>query len=319
MFRPVDALLSRLRESGARILWLLHVNADPDCVGSAFALREAFGGTVAQTQGMNRAGERLAKQLSFSPEPIAHPQNFSLHVAVDAGSRSSLGPLADLPVCLVDHHRYGDLHDAAPVAAWDPARASCAEVALALLDRAGVAPSPLAARALLTGLVTDTARFRHADAEALRAAARLVELSGMRIEDVYASLSDEEEEDADTRDARLATLRAAQRAEVVEMHGFLVATSRVGSYDALAAAALVRSGADVAVVAIERGELARMSLRASPRARGLHLGELANAVGRASGWSAGGHEGAAGMRGAPPLAPVRERLLAGLKTRLEAL
>lgn len=314
----MDALLSRLREPGARILWLLHVNADPDCVGSAFALREAFGGVVAQTQGMNRAGERLARQLAFEPEPIAHPQNFSLHVAVDTGSRSSLGPLADLPVCLVDHHRYGDLHERAPAAAWDPARASCAEVVLALLERAGVAPSALAARALLTGIVTDTARFRHADTHALRAAARLVELAGMRIEDVYASLSDDEE-DVDTRDARLATLRAAQRAEIVEMDGFLVATSHVGSYDALAANALVRSGADVAVVAIERGDLARMSLRASARVRGLHLGELVNAVGRAAGWSAGGHEGAAGMRGAPPVGPVRERLLAELKVRLEAL
>ena len=315
----MDALLARLREGG--ILWLLHVNADPDCVGSAFALQEAFGGTVAQSDGMNRAGERLARHLAFAPEPLAHPQNFRTLVAVDTGSRSSLGPLGAHPAlhapCLVDHHRYGDLHEGAPAAAWDPARASCAEVALALLDHAGIAPGPLAAHALLAGIVADTGRFRFADAHALRAAARLVELSGARIEDVYAALSDEED-DADTRDARLATLRAVQRAQVEEVAGLVVATSHVGSYDALSASALVRVGADVALVGVERGETARISMRSSTRARDVHLGELANGVGRAIGWSAGAHEGAAGMRGAPPLARAHAALLDELRKRLEA-
>ncbi|HVM45502.1 MAG TPA: DHH family phosphoesterase, partial [Candidatus Thermoplasmatota archaeon] len=153
----MDALLARLVEARGRILWLLHVNADPDCVGSAFALREAFGGVAAAPEGMNRPGERLARLLAFDVERIAHPQNFAAVVAVDTGSRSGLGATGARigDVLLVDHHAYGDLHEAASAKAWDPARASCAEVVLALLDHARVAPSPAAARALLAGVVTD--------------------------------------------------------------------------------------------------------------------------------------------------------------------
>lgn len=316
----VDALLARLRDAQGSILWLLHVNADPDCVGSAYALREAFGGTVAASDGMNRPGERVAQRLAMGVEAIAHPQNFHTVVAVDTGSRSGLGALGATvgDPFLVDHHRYGDLHERAPAAAWDPARASCAEVVLALLDHAGHAPSKKAALALVAGVVSDTGRFRHGDAHALAAAARLMEMSGARMEEVLALLADEDA-DADDTDARLATLKAAQRAEVTQVRGFLVATSRIGSYDALAANALVRAGADVAVVGLERGDAARMSLRASPRARGLHLGELANAVARPLGWSGGGHEGAAGLRGTPPLDAAQRAMLDALRARLEAL
>jgi hypothetical protein len=60
-------------------------------------------------------------------------------------------------------------------------------------------------------------------------------------------------------------------------------------------------------------------MRASPRLRALHLGELANAVASIIGWSGGGHEGAAGMRGAPPLARAQSELLSAAKRRMEAL
>lgn len=316
----VDALLARLADARGSILWLMHVNADPDCVGSAFALSEAFGGRMCAPEGMNRPGERLARQLALDVDRIAHPQNFAAVVAVDTGSRSGLGATGARlgPVLLVDHHAYGDLHEGAPAAAWDPARASCAEVVLALLDRAGKAPSARAARGLLAGVVTDTARFRYADPAALRAAARLAEMAGARLDEVYDALRDADD-DEDDLEARIAALKAAQRSEVVRAGAFLLATTDVGSWDAAAANALVRAGADVAVVGTERSDAARMSLRASARVRALHLGELANEVGLSLGWSGGGHEGAAGLRGKPPLAPAKAKMLTLLRKKLEAL
>ena len=298
----------------------MHVNADPDCVGSAFALREAFGGTVAASDGLNRPGERLAKLLAFDHERIAHPENFDLIVAVDTGSRSGLGPLGARvgDPLVVDHHAYGDLHARAPAKAWDAERASCAEVVLSLLDAAGKKPSPAAARALLAGLITDTARFRYADAHALRAAARLQEIGGLRMEEMYDGLREADDED-DEIDARVAALKAAQRAQVERVGRFLLATSDVGSWDAAAANALVRAGADVAIVGTERSAEARLSLRGSARARTIHLGEVANEVARAIDWSGGGHEGAAGLRGAPPLAPAKAKMMEALRARLELL
>ena len=142
-------------------------------------------------------------------------------------------------------------------------------------------------------------------------------MAGVRLEEVYDALRDADD-DEDELESRAAALKAAQRAEVARVGGYLLASSEVGSWDAVAANALVRAGADVAVVGTERSDAARMSLRASARVRGLHLGELANEVGRALGWSGGGHEGAAGLRGAPPLAPAKARMLDALRARLEA-
>lgn len=316
----MDALLARLRDAES-ILWLLHVNADPDCVGSAFALREAFGGVVGATQGTSKAGGRLARRLGLDIDPMPHPEDHALVVAVDTSSRSQLGALGARAgdVCIVDHHRYGDLQARAPAAAWDPARPSCAEVALALVERAGKAPSATAALGLLAGIVTDTKRFALADAACLRDAARLLGMAGARMEEVIAAVEgDDEDPDVDDPSLRKATLVAASRVKVEQLGPFLVATSEVGSHDAAAALALLRCGADLAVVASERQATARMSLRASRRAmeRGLHLGEIANEAARAVGWSGGGHEGAAGLSGAPPVAPARDAVLRLARLRL---
>ena len=315
------ALLRRLEDKP--VLWLLHVSADPDCVGSAHALQEAFGGAVGAPGGLARAGGRLARHLGTEVDEWPHPSQFATVVAVDTSSRSQLGRMgAQVPApLLVDHHRYGDLVEGAPAAAWDPSRASCAEVVLALLDLARREPSPVAAFGLLCGLVTDTARFRFADEAALRAAARLAGLAGTTLEKTYAFLDTDPEADdgpADL-DQRRAVLTAVTRANVTLLGRHLVATSEVGAHDASAAGALVRAGADLAIVGNEKGSVARMSLRASDRLReeGLHLGELANAVAREVDWSGGGHEGAAGLSGPPPLEKARSRLLMRVRKRLE--
>jgi bifunctional oligoribonuclease and PAP phosphatase NrnA len=314
-----DELLARVR--AGRTLWLLHVNADPDCVASACALARAFGGEVGAPEGLSREGRALAERLGLAVDPWPRPEPFDAVVAVDTSSRAQLGrlgPLVAAPL-LVDHHAYGDLQAGAPAKAWDPARASCAEVALALLDRAGVAPTPEVAWALLVGLVTDTARFRHADPAALETAARLARASGATVESAYGFLERVEEE-AEDASGRKAVLVAAQRAQIEQWGPWLVATSEVGAYDAAAATLLVRAGADLALVAMEKTAHARMSLRASARAReaGLHLGEVANEAAREAGWSGGGHEGAAGLQGKPPVAPVRSAVLRKARETLEA-
>src|SRR5438067_11662991 len=124
------------------------------------------------------------------------------------------------------------------------------------------------------------------------------------MEDAIKAATGGDEEDGDDASMRKATLVAATRARVETVgDGWLVATSEVGAFDAAAAQALVRAGADVALVASERPDRARISLRASTRAlaKGVHLGEIANAAARdVEGWSGGGHEGAAGLSGAPP-------------------
>lgn len=314
----VDALLERLAAANGHVLWLLHVNADPDCVGSAFALQAAFGGTVGAPEGLSRSGASLARKLALTVDEWPHPEQFGLLVAVDTSSRSQLGRLGARvgDLCLVDHHAYGDLLSSAPAAAHDPTRSSCCEVALSLLDHAKRPPSREASFALLAGLVDDSARFRHADERTFHDAARLLARTGATMADVLATLAADDEPGADDASLRKATLLAATRAQVEVIGHALVAISEVGAFDAAAASALVRCGADLAIVASERSDKSRLSLRAHPRA-GLHLGELANEAARAVGWSGGGHEGAAGMSGPPPAAPAQAALLTLARNKLE--
>ncbi len=45
------------------VLYLCHRNADPDAIGSAFALQQAFGGTVGVVDDLSRTGEALAASI----------------------------------------------------------------------------------------------------------------------------------------------------------------------------------------------------------------------------------------------------------------
>ena len=49
--------------SYGKVLYLCHRNADPDAIGSAFALAQAFGGTLGAVDDLSRTGEALANAI----------------------------------------------------------------------------------------------------------------------------------------------------------------------------------------------------------------------------------------------------------------
>jgi len=71
------------------ILYLCHRNADPDALGSAFALKEAIGGTIGVIDGCDRVAAQIARQLNieFVTKPV---EDYDLIVVVDTSLRSSL-------------------------------------------------------------------------------------------------------------------------------------------------------------------------------------------------------------------------------------
>lgn len=320
--RARDDAHAILREAAdGRTLWLVHANADPDAIGAAFALARGLGGVVGETAGVSSAGKRLAERVGCVTDPLPDPAQHARVALVDTSSRAQLGALgAKLDarsLVIVDHHAYGDLLDSARLAFVDPARSSACEVALALLRRAERAIEKDVALALLTGLVSDSARFRHSNADTLRDALALTTEHGLTIADALAVLDDEEPGGDLPR--RIAQLKAGSRVAYEERAGLLLVRSRVSAHDGDAASALLRLGADLAIVESERGTRSRVSMRASRAilARGVHLGEIANAVARDAGWSGGGHEGAAGLNGSPPAARVADAVLARVRAVLD--
>lgn len=277
-------------------VYLLHHNADADAVGAAIALSRRWPGTLAAHTDVGAAARRLAARLGAKVEVDPPLDGYALGIVVDTGSPGPLGALPPgLPLVLIDHHRPG---------AWpqvqarlvDAGATSTCEVALKLLWGLGEGLTEDEAFALLCGLVADTQRFRLATKDTLGSAFVLMD-SGASLQEAVALL---EQPAPEERSERIARLRAAQRCEVEEVAGLLVARSRVNAYEASAAGALVRVGADVALVAAQRGSDASVSARV--RFGLAKAPDLARVMQEAAkdlgpGWGGGGHAGAAGLNG----------------------
>jgi len=161
-----------------------HVHPDADALGSALALG----------LGLERRGVPVV--VSFA-EPAEIPESLrllpgghlvvpagevparpDLFVSLDVGSVARLGSLGRLlgtarQSLIIDHHpsntRFGDHH------LIDPTADATVVLVARLLDRLDVPIDLAIAKNLYAGLATDTGHFRHADSDAHRLAARLID------------------------------------------------------------------------------------------------------------------------------------------------
>ncbi|MHA2193127.1 MAG: DHHA1 domain-containing protein [Candidatus Thorarchaeota archaeon] len=104
------------------------------------------------------------------------------------------------------------------------------------------------------------------------------------------------------RSERIARLKAAGRLQVHNMNNWIVATSKIGAYEASACRAMIEIGADVAIVA---GKTSKGVVRFSSRSNrhfssetGVNLGtDVMEHIGKIIGGEGGGHANAAGANG----------------------
>ncbi len=87
-----------------RILYLCHRNADPDAIGSAFALQQAFGGDLGAVQDLSRTGQTLAEAIGAEIRIDPRVEDYDLVVIVDTSVRRQLGDIRLARYALVDHH-----------------------------------------------------------------------------------------------------------------------------------------------------------------------------------------------------------------------
>ncbi|MGH3770675.1 MAG: DHH family phosphoesterase [Pseudonocardiaceae bacterium] len=160
-----------------------HVHPDADALGSALALGRALrqrGAAVRVTFGAPAHTPESLRGLDVADlivPPDQVPVRPELLVALDTGSRSRLGCLADRvdtasAVLVIDHHatndRFGTHH------LVDPGAEATVVLVLELLDELQVQLDEPMARCLYAGLVTDTGCFRRADPGTHLLAARLL-------------------------------------------------------------------------------------------------------------------------------------------------
>ena len=275
------------------ILYLCHSNADPDAIGSSFALSQAFGGAIGAVDDLSRTGASLANVIAARVLINPPVEDYDLVVVVDTSVGTQLGGRLPANYALVDHHLDEGLLEDALFYIQKPAK-STAEIVWTILKENGKKVDKKAALGLLAGMIADTGRFKRATPYVFLAAAELLEAGGFAYEEALEALSVPSD-----ISQRIAVLKAASRAKFVRQGDWLVACTAVNSFEGSAAMALVDLGADVVFVAGRhgKGDTVRISARCSREAarRGLNLAKLLGEVGKAHGGDGGGHRSAAAL------------------------
>ncbi len=209
-----------------RVLYLCHRNADPDAVGSAFALREAFGGDIGAVEGVSRTAASLRSAMGADIEIDPSPQGYDLVVVVDTAVGQQIGGFNLRDYAVVDHHRDRDLIESALFYIQRPAD-STAEIVWEILKRSDILPTREAALGLVVGIITDTGRFKHSGASSFRTVAEILERTKLEYAEALEVLSRVPTE----RSRRIAALRAASRAEIEWTDDWVVVSSEVGAFE----------------------------------------------------------------------------------------
>jgi phosphoesterase RecJ-like protein len=281
--------------SGGRTVVVLHGNADPDALSSAFAIAGAFDGvTIAAPGGLDRASKVLAQQLGITVVTDAVPEGDRILVLDTSGPDQIPVDLDYSNAIIVDHHARNRAWEGARVYHSDDSKASCAEIVYELLKVAGRHPDRDAALALLAGILTDTGYFKFARPGSMVTFAEIMQSHGIDMDEAMGLVSMESDPSE-----KISQLRGAQRLKYWKVGRRIVAISQGSAFEASVCKSLVHLGADVAFVGSQRGETFRISARATPEMvrKGIHLGRLLNCVGSETSNGGGGHPGAAGISG----------------------
>ncbi len=299
-----------LLQAAKSVLILGHQNADPDALSSMLAISRLYSQLNPQGRFMLAADDvsRIALQAArtFLSDFTVHntvQEEFDLTILLDTNTRLQLGPtLANIHMdpektIVVDHHE--ERPDLAALASHRMVysdRSSTCEIVIRLFDMFGVRIDPTTANLLLAGLIFDTRRFLYGDRESLAAALRLIEC-GADYQRCVASLIVQLD-----RSERIARLKAAQRTSVHTINEWLIATSKVSTYEASACRALVDLGADVAIVGARPSKnVVRISSRCTSEFQiktGINMGkDVMEPIGSLIEGVGGGHMNAAGANG----------------------
>jgi len=274
---------------------LLHGNADPDALASAFAVKSSFSQIVIGVPGgLDRVSKVLAKVLDVETVENVH-LNAGRYLILDTSGPEQLNANVDLSnAVVIDHHTRNSKWEKARLYHCDDAKSSCSEIIYELLKRSGKKISKNVALALMFGILTDSGYFKFAKPSTLSTFAELMSLYGTQMDEVM-GLADL---DTDISE-RISQLKGAQRLKYWKIGNFIVASSQGSAFEASVCKSLISLGADVAFVGSQRGEQFRISARATQAIarKGLHLGRLLGAVGSETTNGGGGHPGAAGITG----------------------
>lgn len=295
---------------GKNILLITHSGCDVDAICAAaslfFFLKRKNRAEIIVPEHIALPAKTFAKKLEIPYKVVksASLKGFDCLFLVDFNELKMAGDLAseisafEGQIFLVDHHRQAQKSIASSQQnslVDQNAVASC-ELVFDWLKKSGIEIDKKTATCIAAGIVTDSAFFLTANSRTFAIMSEALEKSGRAFSSIPPLFSVKQ-----TFDEKVAKLKAAKRARIFLVSDYIVVTSDVGAFEADAASALTRIGADIAFVGdSDEGKL-RISGRALQNVVKKEGFDLAKHVFQRLpgefGGSGGGHAGAAGFNG----------------------
>ncbi len=296
--------LKEFREK--EVILLSHKNADPDSFCSALVLYKLLKKIGIKT--------RLASIESVSALSMNILEGEDIEVEIDPEldsdalillDVSSEGPLgnfheeikkSDIFKIIIDHHPKSGKPVKADKKLIVQSASSTVELVYDLLKELNINLDRRSAFELLYGMIAETAHLRYAKLKNFKMLSELMEKFNIELPEILNVLNTP----LDISE-RIARIKAMQRVEFKRIKDFIIARSKIGSFEASSARALIRAGADVAVVTSTKKNGTRVSTRASSsfyNKTNIDLGKgPIQEIGRIIGGSGSGHPTAAGANG----------------------
>ena len=277
-------------------------NGDMDTIGSAIALSSIHPSLLACGLHLGRIAKRMVEDLQapfrkIAAKGTAFPDQMGGIIIVDAAAPDQVGiDLPNVPRLIIDHHATNgwDLQDGDLMIQWD-VRATTEMIASYMLEYANEALTEPVRKMLLAGMITDTGRFRHANASSFSTTTKLLEDSTID----YAEFCEQIEREETSPSERGSLLRGLARSKHHDAGDWSLVTTYAGTLEGRLASMLLGTGCDVSLVSRHREGETRLTARATRKATlsGVHLGKIMQSISEQHGGDGGGHDGAAGWTG----------------------
>lgn len=289
--------------SRGAVVVLTGKNGDMDTIGSAIALSSINSKMMAGGLHLGRVAKRVTAKLQapfrkMSGQNPAWPVELGGIIIVDAAAPGQVG--IELPqgvaLCILDHHATNDwqLNEGDINLQWD-VRATTQIVSAYLHQFHSRSLTVPVRKMLLAGLLTDTARFKHADLEAFQTAVDLLADESFD----YAAFVQFVESESTSPSERGSLIRGLSRCKSIEAGPWNLIHTTSGTLEGRLASLILGTGAEVSMVSRFRDGETRLTARAprSSTENGVHLGKIMQKVAEQIGGEGGGHDGAAGWSG----------------------
>ncbi len=296
-FKELLARLSRLRGT---VLVCGHAQADMDAQASAQALAtllKARSGCIGTPRWSARHVFDNLRLPAMPPVPNSW-EGIDHLVLVDVSNADMLGEVGERlskfkgTVTAIDHHEHNRKVEAAVYC--DAKKSSCSEIIDQIAVAMGKRWGKKEAGVLACGILEDSALLKCADNAALQCLTRLLEESGIELQQAIGWLVHQ----PDVQERKNA-LEALQHLHIRQTGNALVAWGPATAFESRLAATLVHTGADLAIVYNDKAGKIAVLKGTHPDLKALNVGAWMETTARRFKISGGGHEAIGGLKTGP--------------------